>query len=213
MSVAPSPVAVSREYVLVWRTDDCAAYESVYVDENGVTCSELLIWDADGSRYREVIGGVDLIGLRRGWEAASPFDKMRVPDDAGRKVWTHLGPEPEDELVELVRMGPSLTQDVPEPAVEDVQDAPVQGEDEAVELEIPPVEDAVARAARGIAIQIWSTGVEARAGLVPGVNQHTVDQYLAHAVNMGWLVVDAKDRIVRGEVDPRPVAITRIPNW
>ena len=39
------------------------------------------------------------------------------------------------------------------------------------------------------------------------------DQALAHAVAMDWLVVDAKDRIVRGEADPRPVAITRIPNY
>ena len=53
-------VAVSREYVEIWRTDDCAAYESVFVDENGVTCSEFVIWSADGSRYREVIGGADL---------------------------------------------------------------------------------------------------------------------------------------------------------
>jgi hypothetical protein len=101
-------VAASREYVLVWRTDDCAAYESVYVDKNGVTCSELVIWSADGSRYREVIGGADLTTIRRDWEAASPFDKVQVPDDAGRKVWTHLDatedeppaavPEPEPAL-------------------------------------------------------------------------------------------------------------------
>jgi hypothetical protein len=83
-------VAVSREYVEVWRTDDCAAFESVYVDENGVTCSELVIWDRDGSRYRELICGADLTTIRRDWEAASPFDKVQVPDDAGRKVWTHL---------------------------------------------------------------------------------------------------------------------------
>lgn len=87
MSVA---VAASREYVEVWRTDDCAAYESVYVDKNGVTCSELVIWSADGSRYREVIGGADLTTIRRDWEAASPFDKVLVPEGAGRKVWTHL---------------------------------------------------------------------------------------------------------------------------
>jgi hypothetical protein len=83
-------VAASREYVLVWRTDDCAAYESVYVDKNGGTCSELVIWSADGSRYREVIGGADLTTIRRDWEAPSPYDKVQVPDDAGRKVWTHL---------------------------------------------------------------------------------------------------------------------------
>ena len=56
----------------MWRTDDCAAYESVYLDGNGVVCSEFVIWSADGSRYREVIGGVDLTTIRRDWEAASP---------------------------------------------------------------------------------------------------------------------------------------------
>jgi hypothetical protein len=83
-------VAAAREYVEIWRTDDCAAYESVYVDQNGVTCSELVIWDKDGSRYREVIGGVDLTTIRRDWEAARAFDKVQVPDDAGRKcgrIW------------------------------------------------------------------------------------------------------------------------------
>jgi hypothetical protein len=90
-------VAASREYVEVWRTDDCAAYESVYVDKNGVTCSELVIWSADGSRYREVIGGADLTTIRRNWEAASPYDKVLVPDDGGRKVWTNLEPEPQPE--------------------------------------------------------------------------------------------------------------------
>ena len=55
-----------------------------------MTCSELVIWDSDGSRYREVICGADLTTIRCDWEAASPFDKVQVPDDAGRKVWTHL---------------------------------------------------------------------------------------------------------------------------
>ena len=87
-------VAVSREYVEIWRTDDCAAYESVYADENGLICSELMIWSADGSRYREVIGGLDLTKLCRSWEVASPSGAVLVPDDAGRKVWTHLDPEP-----------------------------------------------------------------------------------------------------------------------
>jgi hypothetical protein len=97
-------VAASREYVEVWRTDDCAAYESVYVDKNGVTCSELVIWSADGSRHREVIGGADLTTIRRDWEAASPFDKVLVPEGAGRKVWTHLDAPRMSRLLLLLRV-------------------------------------------------------------------------------------------------------------
>jgi hypothetical protein len=52
-----------------------------------------------------------------------------------------------------------------------------------------------------------------RARLYPDLPPHRVDQYLAHAVTMNWLVVDAENRIVRGEVDPRPITVTRIPNF
>jgi hypothetical protein len=119
-------VAASREYAEVWRTDDCAAFESVYADENGVTCSELVIWSADGSRYREVIGGVDLAKIRRDWEAASPqhFNSVLVPDDAGRKVWTHLEPEPVAEPV------PEPVPDRVERSAKDVAAVPRDPQDE-----------------------------------------------------------------------------------
>ena len=54
-----------------------------------------MIWDKDGSRYCEVIGGVDLTATRRDWVAASPaFGAMQVPDpETGRKVWQCLEPE------------------------------------------------------------------------------------------------------------------------
>jgi hypothetical protein len=68
---------------------------------------------------------------------------------------------------------------------------------------MPPVADHVVRAARELAIQVWSTG------LIPHPGPH-LDQSLAHAASLGWLVVDA-NRIVRGKVDPRPVTVTRIP--
>jgi hypothetical protein len=68
---------------------------------------------------------------------------------------------------------------------------------------MPPVADRVAQAARELAIQVWCMGV------IPHPGPH-LDQLLAHAVSLGWLVVDA-NRIVRGEVDPRPVTVTRIP--
>jgi hypothetical protein len=49
----------------VWRIKGCAAFEAVFLDENGVTCSELLIWNADGNLYRQHITGVDLGAVRR----------------------------------------------------------------------------------------------------------------------------------------------------
>ena len=113
-------VAVSREYVEIWRTKDCAAFEAVYADENGVICSELMVWHGDGGRYREVIGGVDLTTTRRDWEAASPaFGAVLVPNDAGKKVWTHLEPEPE-----LVPERPATPAPVAEPAAPPVSRDP-----------------------------------------------------------------------------------------
>ena len=75
------------------------------------------------------------------------------------------------------------------------------------ELQIPPVADDVARAARTLAIQLWGVGLMPRAELAPAN-----DQCLAHAVHENWLVVDG-GRIVRGGIDPRPVTVTRIPNF
>ena len=43
---------------------------------------------ADGSMYEHRVFG--LAGVREALNAASPYDKVLVPDDAGRKVWTHL---------------------------------------------------------------------------------------------------------------------------
>jgi hypothetical protein len=93
------PVRVTKQYRMRYRCDNgVVCYESVQ-EEDGLTCSELLIWNADGNLYRQSIGGVDLAAIRREWEAASPFDKVQVPNDAGRKVWTHLEPEPEPVAV------------------------------------------------------------------------------------------------------------------
>jgi hypothetical protein len=90
------PVRVAKQYRVLYRCEDgVVCYESV----NDTEGSELLIWNADGNLYRQSIAGVDLGAVRRLWEAASPFDKVRVPDDAGRKVWTHLEPEPEPVAV------------------------------------------------------------------------------------------------------------------
>ena len=73
--------------------------------------------------------------------------------------------------------------------------------------ELPPVADHVAEAARRLSVQIWGGITVPRAQLAP-----TNDQAMAHAVHKKWLAV-AGGLIVRGGVDPRPVSVTRIPNF
>jgi hypothetical protein len=48
----------------------------------------LVTVDPDGSMLEERWSG--LAGVGEALAAASPFDKVQVPDDVGRKVWTHL---------------------------------------------------------------------------------------------------------------------------
>jgi hypothetical protein len=63
----------------------------------------LVTVDPDGSMLEERWSG--LAGVGEALAAASPYDKMQVPNAAGRKVWTHLiedespaaVPEPEPE--------------------------------------------------------------------------------------------------------------------
>jgi hypothetical protein len=146
-------------------------------------------------------------------ESMTPIDFGRLPPDAFEDVPEGVPAdavtvdEPalgKDEPVEIIRMGPSLARDAQEPVSEAVPE-PV---DEPVEqFEMPPVADDVERAARKLGIQVWGTGLIPRAELHAGL-----DQALAHAVERGWLTVDGA-RIVRGEVDPRPVSVSRIPNF
>ena len=71
-------------------------------------CSEL-IWNEDGSRYREVIGGLDLTGLRD-WEAASLPMRCRGPEmrggRCGRILIRSLLPSWSPGLLLLPRTGP-----------------------------------------------------------------------------------------------------------
>ena len=57
----------------------------------------LVTVEPDGSMSEHRIAGV--AGLREGVMAANPYDKVLVPNDAGRNVWTHLDAPPpaEDE--------------------------------------------------------------------------------------------------------------------
>ena len=142
------------------------------------------------------------------WEAEHPSEPDdETPADAVNPAPVPAEPEPvKDEPVDLIRMMPPPAQDAQEPVVEDVAAPSPDPVDEAeAPTEMPPVADHVAQAARELAIQVWSLG------LIPHPGPH-LDQLLAHAVSLGWLVVDA-DRIVRGKVDPRPVSVTSIPNF
>jgi hypothetical protein len=117
-------------------------------------------------------------------------------------------PEPEkDEPVEPIRMMPAPAQNaaVDADAVQEVKDDVADVEPEPIEL--PPVADVVAEAARELAIQVWGSGLISRAQLPP-----SLDQRLANAQAMGWLAVN--DQVIaRSGVDPRPVTVTRIPNF
>jgi hypothetical protein len=53
----------------------------------------LVIVADDGSMSEHRVAG--LAGVGAALKAASPYDKVLVPNDAGRKVWTYLEPEPE----------------------------------------------------------------------------------------------------------------------
>jgi hypothetical protein len=107
---APVTPKIKKQYRLLYRSDDgSAAYESV----NDPGEYELLTVTADGT-YLHRVYGVGFREIRREWEAATPFDKVLVPDDAGRKRWTHLDVT-EDELVVGGHEPASEPDPIPEP--------------------------------------------------------------------------------------------------
>jgi hypothetical protein len=127
--------------------------------------------------------------------AAAPVDDQETGKDAESVEPFRVMPPPWDEPV-----AGDAEVDEPIEIVDDVPDVP----------ETPPVSPDVERAARALGIQVWSSGSMPRAQLYQGRQAHSVDQYLAHAQSMRWLAV-VGDLIARGEVDPRPVTVTRIP--
>jgi hypothetical protein len=87
--VARNPLAGLKAKVLYRNLDGSSVLQ--VEDPNDEV---LLSVDPDGSmsEYRIVGFGA---GVGEAWEATAPGSgAMRVPDDAGRKVWTHLEPEP-----------------------------------------------------------------------------------------------------------------------
>jgi hypothetical protein len=116
------------------------------------------------------------------------------------------------EVGEVARVRAPRSEPVeePEPAVDPEPGEPV--EEPAEEPEVPPVAVEVERDARALGVHVWGSGSMRRSDLYRGKRSHDVDQDLAHAQSMQWVLVDDQDRIVRGENDPRQVSVTRIPN-
>jgi hypothetical protein len=84
-----SPLAGKKARVL-YRNPDGSTVLHVEDEHDEI----LVTVEEDGTMFEERWAGV--AGVREAWEAASPhFNAMQVPNDAGRKVWTHLEPEPE----------------------------------------------------------------------------------------------------------------------
>ena len=109
--------------------------------------------------------GLDLDTITEVWESASPFNKVQVPDDAGRKVWTHLEPKPEP--------GPAPE---PEPAPEPV---------------VPAAVESTARTARTLAIEVWQSGVKQKSDyLADGISTADAEAWIGHAVDQQWVVTD-----------------------
>jgi hypothetical protein len=70
--------------------------------------------------------------------------------------------------------------------------------------EPPPVSEEVERAATALATKVWTSGARPRDQLFAGINPLMVDEYLAHAVSMHWVIIDG-DRIAPGKVSPVPM--------
>ena len=83
-----SPLAGKKAKVL-YRNPDGSTVLQVEDPHDEI----LVTVEEDGTMFEERWAGV--AGVREAWEAASPASgAVLVPDDAGRKVWTQLGPEP-----------------------------------------------------------------------------------------------------------------------
>jgi hypothetical protein len=159
------------------------------------------------------------------WQVAEgmiPIDWARLPsygDDEGDEQQHGpapvTAPEPAPVAVDehQKETGVQLPYRVNPPVVEPEPEPEAVVEEPEPEPEVPPVYPEIADTARVLATQVWTSGSMLRSRFYSGKIPHLCDQYLSHAQAMGWLAVDADDRIVKGQVDPRPVAVTRIPNF
>ena len=164
--------------------------------------SDLLSVSPDGSRYT-VVEGVDLSQAFWGREDPAVIDLEPVEDPLP-PIGQFIEPPAEHTPADLVVDEPV------EPVVDDDDRAEVFV-DESVEPEFPAVDPVVEEAALSIASQVRSVGFLPHDQLFQGMNQSIADQYLAHAEAMEWLII-ADGQVRPGAVDPRPWAVTLIPN-
>jgi hypothetical protein len=102
-----SPLA-GKKAKLLYRNPDGSTVLQVEDEHDEI----LVTVKEDRTMFEERWSGV--AGVREAWEAAAPGPgAMRVPDDAGRKVWTHLEPEPEPGAAPTPALAPG-----PEPKPE-----------------------------------------------------------------------------------------------
>lgn len=205
-----SDIEITKRYRLLYREPDGdATYESV-----GGPDYELLTISKDGSVSREV-WGMDLAGIREHWEATSPYSKVLVPDDAGRKVWTQLdAPEPAPQTATAPETAPDLQDEVRTSA--QVPEAEPQVGPPAPAPSAPPVPEVspdVEQTARAIALKVWSTrGL--RYGFLTTdlrLREADVDGYLDYAVAMQWVQLDG-EFIRPGAVNPNPIESLTLPD-
>jgi hypothetical protein len=196
---------IIKQYRVLYRSADRYATYMAVTSEG----SELLSISPDGSRYT-VVEGVDLNqafwggGDRHVTHVEDPtvIDVDPV-EDRYRLSGKFIEPPAEHTPADLVV-------DKPVEAVDDDDRAEIFV-DESVEPELPAVDPAVEEAALSIASQVRIVGSLPRGQLFQGMNQSIADQYLAHAEAMEWLII-ADGQVRPGAVDPRPRAVTLIPN-
>jgi hypothetical protein len=151
-----NPLAGKKAKVL-YRNPDRSTVLQVEDEHDEI----LVLVAADGSMYEERIAG--LAGVREALDAVSPYDKVLVPNDVGRKVWTHLEPEPEP-----------VVEPEPEPEPE-AAPAP----------EVPAVSRAVESTARTLAIQVHQRLVKPRADyFTHGIPTADTEAWVSYATHV-----------------------------
>jgi hypothetical protein len=110
-------------------------------------------------------------------------------------------PDGKGQDVELWRVNPRPVE-VAEPEAEQVSEPNADSEPVSEVMVSPEIE----QGARELATQVWSSGLMPRPPASPEADQH-----LAHAQERLWVKI-GDGCLLRGEVDPRPLEVTRIPN-
>jgi hypothetical protein len=168
---------IVKQYRRLWQVNGLTAYSSVSAEGH-----ELMIIHADRSASSSIVGG---------WCPDCAFGPECTWPDCPRRSQTGKGAETVDPfraippLPRTVEAPPKTVQDVPDKAVEP---GAVPAVDPAAESTSPPVPDYVQRAAKALALDVWRDSVLSRARYFSGIFPLSVDLYLNHAIDMGWVV-------------------------